>query len=141
LPLQALVLTRVRCATSSTRSSVRSYVQPRWKSRRDLWWGGGRAGQAGPVCTRNGWATSSLRCKVWRGCTPRGCGEMGCATSTSAYETVAAVLDPEMPMVTVADLGIVRDVYEDPGTGAVIVTITPTYSGCPAMATIRDDVV
>jgi ring-1,2-phenylacetyl-CoA epoxidase subunit PaaD len=66
---------------------------------------------------------------------------MGCATSTSAYDIVAAVLDPEFPMVTVADLGIVRDVSEDVDTGAVIVTITPTYSGCPAMATIRNDIV
>jgi ring-1,2-phenylacetyl-CoA epoxidase subunit PaaD len=66
---------------------------------------------------------------------------MGCATGTSAYDAVAALLDPEMPMVTLADLGIVRDVYEDLDTGAVMVTITPTYSGCPAMATIRDDIV
>lgn len=42
-------------------------------------------------------------------------------------------------MVTLDDLGIIRDVEID-ATGRVTVTITPTYSGCPAMATIRDDI-
>jgi ring-1,2-phenylacetyl-CoA epoxidase subunit PaaD len=49
----------------------------------------------------------------------------------------ATVTDPEMPMVTLADLGIIREVRED-GAG-VVVTITPTYSGCPAMDEIRAD--
>lgn len=62
------------------------------------------------------------------------------ATATrSALAVVGAVLDPEMPQVTLADLGIVRDVAEAAG-GAVTVTITPTYSGCPAMGTIRADI-
>ncbi|CAM3808557.1 phenylacetate-CoA oxygenase subunit PaaJ [Nocardiopsis rhodophaea] len=52
---------------------------------------------------------------------------------------VGSVPDPEMPMVDLADLGILRDVSVD-GAGAVTVTITPTYSGCPAMDTIRDDI-
>ncbi|MCS3878672.1 ring-1,2-phenylacetyl-CoA epoxidase subunit PaaD [Gordonia amarae] len=51
---------------------------------------------------------------------------------------VSSVLDPEMPMVTLADLGMVRSVTESGGT--VIVTITPTYSGCPAMVEIRDSI-
>ncbi|KQY56170.1 phenylacetate-CoA oxygenase subunit PaaJ [Aeromicrobium sp. Root495] len=51
----------------------------------------------------------------------------------------ASVTDPEMPMLTLEDLGVLRDVEVD---GArVVVTITPTYSGCPAMATMRDDLV
>jgi ring-1,2-phenylacetyl-CoA epoxidase subunit PaaD len=52
---------------------------------------------------------------------------------------VAAVPDPELPVVTLADLGIVRDVRVD-DDGAVRVVITPTYTGCPAMATIADDI-
>ena len=48
-----------------------------------------------------------------------------------------AVTDPELPMLTLADLGILRDVEE--AAGRVVVTITPTYSGCPAMEAIRDD--
>ncbi|MGH3731444.1 MAG: 1,2-phenylacetyl-CoA epoxidase subunit PaaD [Micromonosporaceae bacterium] len=53
-------------------------------------------------------------------------------------DLVAAVPDPELPMVTIADLGILRDVAVD--GGVVTVTITPTYSGCPAMDAIRTDI-
>ena len=60
--------------------------------------------------------------------------------SGRAAEIVATVTDPELPMVTLADLGIVREVRET-GDGAVVVAITPTYSGCPAMAAIREDIV
>jgi ring-1,2-phenylacetyl-CoA epoxidase subunit PaaD len=48
-----------------------------------------------------------------------------------------SVPDPELPMVTIGDLGILRDVGEDGDT--VTVTITPTYSGCPAMREIATD--
>jgi ring-1,2-phenylacetyl-CoA epoxidase subunit PaaD len=57
---------------------------------------------------------------------------------TRAWEVAAAVLDPELPVVTIEDLGILRDVTED-DQGRVHVQITPTYSGCPAMETIRTD--
>ena len=50
-----------------------------------------------------------------------------------------AVPDPEIPVLTIEDLGILRDVEMDPA-GRVRVTITPTYSGCPAMEAIRADV-
>jgi ring-1,2-phenylacetyl-CoA epoxidase subunit PaaD len=47
------------------------------------------------------------------------------------------VTDPELPLLTLADLGVLRDVrVED---GAVVVEITPTYSGCPAMGVMRAD--
>ncbi|MDQ2723393.1 MAG: phenylacetate-CoA oxygenase subunit PaaJ [Actinomycetota bacterium] len=59
------------------------------------------------------------------------------STIDRAREVAATVTDPEMPMLTLADLGVLRDVYDHGGT--VVVTITPTYSGCPAMATMRDD--
>ncbi len=55
----------------------------------------------------------------------------------TAWETAASVPDPEIPMLTIADLGILRDVRED--GDAVTVTITPTYSGCPAMREIGLD--
>jgi ring-1,2-phenylacetyl-CoA epoxidase subunit PaaD len=58
---------------------------------------------------------------------------------TTAYAVAASVTDPEMPMLTLEDLGVLRDVRED--GDIVTVTITPTYSGCPAMATMRDDLV
>lgn len=54
-----------------------------------------------------------------------------------AYRVAAGVCDPELPMLTLADLGILREVFQEDDT--VIVVITPTYSGCPAMATIRSD--
>lgn len=56
---------------------------------------------------------------------------------TAAREAAATVTDPELPMLTLADLGVLRDVaLED---GRVIVTITPTYTGCPAMEVMRAD--
>lgn len=60
-------------------------------------------------------------------------------TGRSARDVAAEVTDPEMPMLTLADLGVLRDVRTEGDT--VVVTITPTYSGCPAMATMRDDLV
>ncbi|MEU6587223.1 1,2-phenylacetyl-CoA epoxidase subunit PaaD [Nocardia sp. NPDC046763] len=56
-----------------------------------------------------------------------------------ARVVAAEVADPEMPMLTIADLGVLREVRVD-HEGVVVVTITPTYSGCPAMATIRADI-
>jgi ring-1,2-phenylacetyl-CoA epoxidase subunit PaaD len=52
---------------------------------------------------------------------------------------VSRVTDPEMPMLTLQDLGVLRNVVVS--DDRVVVTITPTYSGCPAMATMRDDLV
>ncbi|MGI8578000.1 MAG: 1,2-phenylacetyl-CoA epoxidase subunit PaaD [Nocardioidaceae bacterium] len=56
-----------------------------------------------------------------------------------ARKTVAGVLDPEVPVLTIDDLGILRNVAID-AAGHVEVTITPTYSGCPAMEAITTDV-
>jgi ring-1,2-phenylacetyl-CoA epoxidase subunit PaaD len=56
-----------------------------------------------------------------------------------AYAIAAAVTDPELPVLTLADLGVLRRVEEK--AGSVTVVITPTYSGCPALAAIRDDLV
>ena len=47
------------------------------------------------------------------------------------------VTDPELPMLTLADLGVLRDVRLE--EGIVVVEITPTYTGCPAMGTMRAD--
>ncbi|MGA2053863.1 MAG: 1,2-phenylacetyl-CoA epoxidase subunit PaaD [Bradyrhizobium sp.] len=48
-----------------------------------------------------------------------------------AWDAAAQVVDPEIPVLTIADLGVLRDVAVS--DGRVEVTITPTYSGCPAM--------
>ena len=55
------------------------------------------------------------------------------------YAAVASVADPELRVVTIEDLGILRSVSRST-SGQVTVTITPTYSGCPAMDAIRSDV-
>jgi ring-1,2-phenylacetyl-CoA epoxidase subunit PaaD len=59
---------------------------------------------------------------------------------TTPRQVVAAVVDPEIRVVTIEDLGILRAVEHDEGTGRVTVTIMPTYSGCPAMDVIRSDI-
>lgn len=59
----------------------------------------------------------------------------------SEAEAVAgSVTDPELPFVTLGDLGILRAVGVD-ASGAVEVDVAPTYSGCPAMGAIRRDLV
>lgn len=55
----------------------------------------------------------------------------------TAAAVAATVTDPELPMLTLADLGVLREVDET--DGRVVVSITPTYIGCPAMDTMRDD--
>ncbi|NEN04283.1 phenylacetate-CoA oxygenase subunit PaaJ [Diaminobutyricibacter tongyongensis] len=56
-----------------------------------------------------------------------------------AWHIAAAVADPEVPVLTIDDLGVLRSITV--GENDVAVSITPTYSGCPAMESIRDDVV
>lgn len=52
----------------------------------------------------------------------------------------AEVVDPELRVITIDELGVLRDVSRDPATGRIVVTITPTYTGCPAMDVIRADI-
>jgi ring-1,2-phenylacetyl-CoA epoxidase subunit PaaD len=59
-------------------------------------------------------------------------------TAVAAYDIAAGTPDPELPMLTVADLGILRAVNAT--ADGVVVTITPTYSGCPAMREISADI-
>ena len=64
------------------------------------------------------------------------------ATTTdeqTAWDIAATVVDPEVPVLTIEDLGVLRSVSVDGGT--VTVEITPTYSGCPAIDAMRDDIV
>ncbi|MDB5932847.1 MAG: paaJ [Massilia sp.] len=60
------------------------------------------------------------------------------ASSAQVWDWLGEVADPEIPVISVVDLGIVRAVdWED---GECVVTITPTYSGCPAMQVIAEAV-
>lgn len=56
-----------------------------------------------------------------------------------AWRALAQVEDPEIPVISVVDLGIIREVIEV--EGQLVVNITPTYSGCPATKVIEDSVV
>ncbi len=55
------------------------------------------------------------------------------------FRVLDAVKDPELPVLSIWDLGVLQDVREE--GGVVEVTITPTYSGCPAMETIEERIV
>ena len=57
------------------------------------------------------------------------------ALRQQAWDIAAGVVDPEIPVLTIADLGVLRDVAVT--DGRVEVAITPTYSGCPAMNMIQ----
>lgn len=59
-------------------------------------------------------------------------------TIADARAVAETVVDPELPMLTLHDLGVLRDVRGE--GGAVVVDLVPTYSGCPAMAEMRADV-
>jgi ring-1,2-phenylacetyl-CoA epoxidase subunit PaaD len=56
-----------------------------------------------------------------------------------AWRVLGSVLDPEVPALSVVDLGIVREVVEAPD-GGLDIALTPTYSGCPATEAIQTDI-
>jgi ring-1,2-phenylacetyl-CoA epoxidase subunit PaaD len=60
------------------------------------------------------------------------------ATESVLAEVIARIPDPEVPVISIADLGILRRVEVDEVARSVVVTITPTYSGCPAIEAIAD---
>ena len=55
------------------------------------------------------------------------------------WSLLDAVKDPEIPVVSIWELGILQDIKQH-DSGRVVVTITPTYSGCPAIEAITEDV-
>ncbi len=63
---------------------------------------------------------------------------MAVVSREQIMEWLAAVPDPEIPVVSIMDLGIVRDVQCN---GCVVVSLAPTYSGCPATEAIEANVV
>ncbi|HEY5088163.1 MAG TPA: 1,2-phenylacetyl-CoA epoxidase subunit PaaD [Gemmatimonadaceae bacterium] len=61
------------------------------------------------------------------------------ATTESILDLLREVKDPELPMLDVVELGIVRDV--EAAEDSVRIDITPTYSGCPAIKAIENDII
>ena len=59
-------------------------------------------------------------------------------TVSDVYQALAHVMDPEIPVVSVVDMGLIRDVVVTPE--GVTVTMTPTFSGCPALDVMRRDI-
>lgn len=62
----------------------------------------------------------------------------GTITTDFVWKILEQVLDPEVPALTIADLGILRSV--DEADGKFIITITPTFTGCPAMRAIEEEI-
>jgi ring-1,2-phenylacetyl-CoA epoxidase subunit PaaD len=60
-------------------------------------------------------------------------------TRDDIFAVLDGVKDPEVPVLSVIELGVVRDVSID-DAGAVTVSVTPTYSGCPALQAIEEDI-
>ena len=55
------------------------------------------------------------------------------------YDVLDSVRDPEVPVLSIWDLGVLQEVKRE--AGRLVITITPTYSGCPAMGQIESDIV
>lgn len=60
-------------------------------------------------------------------------------TKEQIWNFLAEIPDPEIPVITIEELGVLRNVEILPGK--VVVTITPTYTGCPAMKLFEDDII
>lgn len=58
----------------------------------------------------------------------------------AVWRLLETIPDPEIPVISICDLGIVREVRADSGGTPNEIVITPTYSGCPAMQVIEDDI-
>ncbi len=68
------------------------------------------------------------------------CGEPVPFTAAQVWQALDGVSDPEIPMVSVVELGIVQGVAVEPGGRRVVVTITPTFTGCPALHVMREEI-
>ena len=64
--------------------------------------------------------------------------DQACGRLSAAWEVLRQIPDPEVPVISLCELGIVRDLKET--AGGLEVVLTPTYSGCPATELIQDNV-
>lgn len=60
-------------------------------------------------------------------------------TAKAVWDALGEIMDPEIPVVSVVEMGIVRDV--DVSAGGVTVSMTPTFAGCPALDVMRNEII
>lgn len=60
-------------------------------------------------------------------------------TKDQVWEFLSEIPDPEIPVITITELGVVRDIKTS--NKKTIITITPTYTGCPAMQLFEDEII
>ncbi|CTQ55676.1 1,2-phenylacetyl-CoA monooxygenase, subunit D [Roseibium album] len=65
-------------------------------------------------------------------------GNVKQASTDTIWQWLSEIPDPEIPVLSLTDLGVIRDVRWEKGT--LVVTVTPTYTGCPATAVINLDI-
>jgi len=80
----------------------------------------------------------SVRAPATRSAEPAAAGPATLVSIAAVWRALASVPDPEVPVVSIVELGIVRDVVRE--RDEIVVTVTPTYSGCPATAMIEADI-
>src|SRR5690606_32194068 len=84
------------------------------------------------------WAISWPRCSSCNAPIPVRAGRMAAPSIAQVWDWLAEVPDPEIPVLSLTDLGIIRDVAWQDDT--LVVKVTPTYSGCPATSIINLDI-
>jgi phenylacetate-CoA oxygenase PaaJ subunit len=136
-------------------AAVASGLGPAWSELHEPWLAEmrevlGEAGLTPPALTfrstgKSGrtastWATCWPRCSICSAPTPEARGDLrhGMARTEAAWSALNEVLDPEVPALSVVDLGLVRDVIEH--EDGLEIVLTPTYSGCPATEVIEQSV-
>jgi ring-1,2-phenylacetyl-CoA epoxidase subunit PaaD len=62
-------------------------------------------------------------------------------SDSAVAQAISRIPDPEVPVISIADLGILRAIEVDDESRTLVATVTPTYSGCPAMEAIADRIV
>jgi ring-1,2-phenylacetyl-CoA epoxidase subunit PaaD len=71
------------------------------------------------------------------GATPAVVSDFGSAIVAAAWQALETVMDPELPLLSIVDLGMIR-LVEMPSADSIRISVCPTYSGCPAYRVIRE---
>jgi len=66
--------------------------------------------------------------------------EIATSLEDKAWEALQSVNDPEIPVLSIVDLGVIQTVTVDEAQNSISVTVLPTFSGCPALDVIESDI-